>query len=83
MKIRNQDGRSQAYAYPRGNGRHHHQLAAVADIVVEPDSLKTVIRRERGVADEIRNRVVIRQMGDELEAELSCEYRHAILVRFR
>ena len=62
-----------------GDRGHYQELAAITNIVVEPDPAEAAIGSELRESNKLGNGVVIRQMGDELQAKLAGKDAHVPL----
>ena len=81
VKVRNDDRGAKMDGDVRGDGGKHHQLAAVTNVVVDPDVVESLVGGESSQSNQFRQAVVIRQMGDELKSELTSENGHGGLSK--
>jgi len=76
VKVRNDDRGAKMDGDVRGDGGKHHQLAAVTNVVVDPDVVESPVGGESSQSNQFWQGVVIRQMGDELKSEVASEDGH-------
>src|SRR5512143_1940229 len=79
MKIGHHDRGAQTNRHVRGDRSQHHHLVAVTNVVVDPDLREPRVGAELRQAHQVAHAVMIRQMGDELQAELAGEDLHNYL----
>src|SRR6185295_19302828 len=63
MKVGHENRRAEWHRHMGCDRRHDQKLAAVTNVVVKPDPAETSIGSELRESNEIRNGVVIGQMG--------------------